>query len=130
MAADGELTEKDRASEAYEEADRDYLEAVARQAPRDELARAADTAYRAAHRWYEAAYEYLWAVKDAGDMGANVYTNAYLETEQTELLVGLWYDLAMAYRGKLPPVPSSEVPEEFKEMNRESVKRSKPASQT
>ena len=98
---DADSTAADEAAKQYDAAEADFLTAVARRAPREELAGVAALVRDLAHTWQMEAWGFYWDVRnnDKTDRRVNAADNT---AEVAEAMADLWADIARAY-GADPP---------------------------
>jgi hypothetical protein len=89
-------------ADAYERAEREYLDAVASGATPAELAAAARDVRKAAHGWQSAAYAEFFAERAIGGDADRTVIEKEIDAEKAELLSELWYDIASAHAGATP----------------------------
>jgi hypothetical protein len=87
----------DSTIEAYERAERSYLDAVKRGAASDELALIARRVADSAREWQSAAYKQFFTLRDTYGEAARVVISMEIDAEKAELLSELWQDIAVAH---------------------------------
>ena len=85
-------------ADAYERAEREYLDAVASGATPAELAAAARDVRKAAHGWQSAAYAEFFAERAIGGDADRTVIEKEINAEKAEL----WHDIASAHAGATP----------------------------
>jgi len=90
--------DRDRAWDAYAEAEQKYLQSLVDQAPRDTLIAAAEEARDTATTVRETAFRDIQAAEQGDDDDA--WSVAAGECDRAELLATLWERILAAYRGK------------------------------
>jgi hypothetical protein len=88
--------------EAYEAAERRYLELLSGRAVDSERTEGARVVAQTARDWYEAALDHHRGLRASG-ASEDELRSADQQEDATEMLWELWDDIAEAYEGRLPP---------------------------